>query len=278
MWIPHAFSLLGKILQIFIDAIGDTWIGLVLGIAFGSSVVVDVLLQKKRSEGWKAMLNHWRQEHRSAMKFAIWAALVIYGPVAAWSVGKAIYEDHNYFVGFAKGQWKALKTDGVTLQTDKDECTSVTGGLREKIAGLGGKSTALEAQNRDQQGEINNCQTQAIKLLEPKPLHWKALALEMPDANPSNPAIQRTRWLLVTNKVQTPAEFSFACSLPIISAETKVVGSVADSRSVPLGNMGAGRWGTKVFSPAWGPDSPVLIITTLSNPTGEHAECSFKLE
>jgi hypothetical protein len=92
----------------------------------------------------------------------------------------------------------------------------------------------LATQNRDQQITVNNCQTEALKLLEPQSFHWEALALEVAEKDPSNSSFVKARWLLLANKLRTPAEFTFACSQPIISAESKVVGSTANTTTVPL--------------------------------------------
>jgi hypothetical protein len=217
--------------------------------------------------GWRNLLKRWKEA--SALGFL--GLFICYAGLLAWSMVRTNYTDA-----------RTLSIENQSLHNAKERSSSdkelAVLRAQNQCAKTEGENESLGRQNRDQQNTINNCQTEAIRLLQPKSLHWKALALEMAEPDPSNVSLRRSRWLLVTNTTISPVEFSFTCSQPIVSAEAKVVGSVADTRTVPLGSLGNGKWATKIFSPAWSADSPVLIITTLSNPNSEHSECAFKLE
>jgi len=120
----------------------------------------------------------------------------------------------------------------------------------------------MEKQNKDQQGTINNCQDEAIKLLAPQPLRWIPLALD-----------KTGKWLLVTNKIVNPVDIVFSCSKQITEADSIVISNPTISKTVQLDSQ---RWETKISSPAWGPETPILLdIKTLGN--GE-AVCSFTLK
>ncbi len=217
--------------------------------------------------GWRTVISKWRQA--SVIGFA--ALGVCYSVLFGWSILSTSYQDHA-----------TLASTNRDLRTSVDSAASHERNsvlsAENKCAETNGENKILGQQNRDQQNTINNCQTQAIHLLQPALMEWKPLALEMPDKDPSNSANEKTRWILVTNKAHdTPVEITFSCSNPIVSAESKIAGSMANSVTTPLGTLGEGQWGTKIFSPAWGPDSPILLIMTVSNPRGEHTECKFKL-
>ena len=166
----------------------------------------------------------------------------------------------------------SIATDTNILRQQKEQCSQNESELRIAAAGVNGTNGALQNQNRDQQNTINNCQTQAIKLLQPTAFQWHALALEGAEVSPKT---RKQRWILLANKVLSPAEFGFSCSHPIIQAETKIVGSVADAKTVQIDKD---HWGSQIRSPAWGPDSPVLIVMTLAASSEENTSCNFQLE
>lgn len=102
MWLQHMFSFIGIILRLFFNGIGTTVLGWLVDLAFASSLAIAVLLKTNKEHGWHAMLNYWRQEYKHGIRFTLLCAFIIYMPVIIWATGKAIYEDHQYFVGTAK--------------------------------------------------------------------------------------------------------------------------------------------------------------------------------
>jgi hypothetical protein len=135
------------------------------------------------------------------------------------------------------------------------------GQLRADCAYERGVVDTLSNQNRDQQNSINNCQTQAIKLLTPQPLKWIPLALD-----------KTGKWILVTNKIVNPVDIIFSCSKQITEADVNIVSNPTTAKTVQLD---AQKWETKISSPAWGPETPIVMdIKTLGS--GDTV-CSFTL-
>jgi hypothetical protein len=168
MWIQHFFSFVGTAFHIFFDAIGTTPLGRIVDIAFGASLVIVALAKTNKNHGLSAMIAHWKNKYRSALKFSAWCALIIYSPIMIWCVGKAVYEDHQGLVKRSSSQRAKMAVDAVILQRTKDECSVQTTDLKVQGAKLLGANGQLQGQNRDQQNTINNCQSEAIKLLAPR--------------------------------------------------------------------------------------------------------------
>jgi len=101
MWLHYLLNLLASAASVFFNAIGATFLGVLVDVAFAGSVAFIALHKKRRDEGWGAMLNHWRKEYKAGIRFALLSALILYGPVIVWSVGKAVYEDHEGLVAAA---------------------------------------------------------------------------------------------------------------------------------------------------------------------------------
>jgi hypothetical protein len=135
---------------------------------------------------------------------------------------------------------------------------------------IGQQDTANKAQD-----SLTKLSGKILDIGRPSNLKWDSLALESPEQVSINPPILRSRWLLLTNKSVSPAEFTFGCSLPIDSSEIKVAGSVGEVRVTRLDKD---EWGAKVMSPAWSPDSPILVITNFSQvASGTAITCRFHL-
>ena len=98
MWLEHLLNLISTAASIFFVAIGTTFLGRLIDVAFAVSVVVVALDKERRDAGWAVMLNRLRQEYAPGIQFALWCALILYGPVVIWSVAKAVYDDHQFLV------------------------------------------------------------------------------------------------------------------------------------------------------------------------------------
>jgi hypothetical protein len=261
MWLQHLFSLLGVSVHVFFDAIGTTILGRIVDLIFAAAVVVVALLRTNKEHGWRVMLNHWREEYKGPMKFTLWAALCLYGPIAIWSVGRAIYTDHAYFVGIASGQAKTIKADGVTLQQAKDDCAKRTSNLREQVAGLVGKNETLASQNRDQQGSINNCQTQAIHLLTPIGQKFTILRLSGDDLPTPNAEQKTAEFLMLTNRGITPVRVRLECDQPF-GISTPLLLGVSGQAFGGSGNTSPTAAIISIAYPAWTPETPIRVYAT----------------
>lgn len=271
MWMVHLGHFLGTVIGTFFSAIGTTLLGLLIDGAFAASIAVATLYRKRRTEGWIAMLKHWRQEYKAGLRFAFWAAVIIYGPVALWSVGKAVYEDHRGLVARSQEQRIAIKVEAQKLQVQTDSDAKNITACQNQVSRMGGQNDTLNKQNHDQQDTINNCQAQALKLLAPEPFKITPVLLD-----PATPGVdlQSPRWLLITNKTVTPIDLIVQCSRRIISVSGQVLGG---GGSIQLGGsarkLADNEYELSIASPAWSPITP--LSATVSYSGGEFITCNF---
>ena len=113
----------------------------------------------------------------------------------------------------------------------------------------------LHKQNGDQQNTINNCQTQALKLMQPQPLKWVAMALDKVLEGGST----KSKWLLLTNKPVTPVDLIIDCGRTITEIDARIVAIPTLSQSARLSDT---KWETKISAPTWDSINPVSIDTT----------------
>jgi hypothetical protein len=141
--------------------------------------------------------------------------------------------------------------------------------LREGCAKTEGASGALKQQTVDQQNTINNCQTQALKLLSPEPFKIVPIVL-----NPANTSIgeQHVKWLLLTNKTTTPVNLIVACNKRLTSISAEVIGGGA---MLSGGNtkLSDNTYKINISSPAWGPNTPIVL--ELSYIGDQNITCGF---
>jgi hypothetical protein len=265
MWLQHLFSFIGILVRVFFDGIGTTILGRVVDVAFASALAVAVLLKKNKEHGWHAMLNHWRQEYKAGIRFTLCCAVIIYTPVVVWAIGKAVYGDHEYFVGTAKKLHVSILEGVNTFSQTRMDLEGQISDWKAKCSGLEGANGVLSNQNRDQQNTINNCQTQALKLLTPQPFRYEALVL---DSEPSGNS-KKSTWLILTNKPQIPVEFQVNCTSELESVDVGIVQQVTASRVDHEDKM----WLFQISSPAWTPESPI-VVHTVSKGNGK-LTCEF---
>lgn len=255
--LAHLGHFIGTVIGIFFGAIGSTLLGLLIDGAFAASLAAATLYKKSRVEGWRAMLMHWRKEYKAGLKFAIWAALIFYGPVVVWSVGRAVYEDHQGLVDRYREQRAALQRERADDSEHLIEC-------RNENARLGGQKDTLNKQNRDQQDTINRCQQDAIKFLAPTDQKTTSITFgsrTSPDGN------RIVSYLLLTNKIVEPVHMKTKCDADISSV---FLGSVGISGIPPAAigynsnAMSDGSWRTEVASPAWTPTAPYVAVVTFN--------------
>lgn len=138
------------------------------------------------------------------------------------------------------------------------ETQNELGAVRFDCQYKSGVVDTLQRQNRDQQGTINNCQTQAIKLLAPVPLLIRAVVSELGEYQSGT----LTAVIVDTNKPLNPVVLDVRCNddfeLVRISTPHEGPGTFiatlprADARSYPL----------RMSSPAWLPGKFWLLLVT----------------
>ena len=213
MWIQHLFSLIGAAVRLFFEVIGTTLLGRLIDVAFASAVVIATLVRANRERGRRAMWELWQGEYRSAVKFSLWCAFIIYMPIVVWSVGRAVYEDHEVLVQRSQDLRNKAKGDAVTLQQTKDECSKQLSDAKIQSAGLVGTNGQLQSQNRDQQNTINNCQNQAIKLITPAPFMISTKIASIPggDAHMNGQPSVVAAVIANTNRTVAPIRLTLMC-------------------------------------------------------------------
>jgi hypothetical protein len=98
MWISHFSSFFATFLSYFFNAIGTSFLGFCLGVSFAAFTTLATLRRVEKLHGRDAMLKHWREDGRVALRVSLVCALIIYGPVAVWKLAQAVYDDHQGLV------------------------------------------------------------------------------------------------------------------------------------------------------------------------------------
>jgi hypothetical protein len=254
MWIQHLFRFLGTVLSAFVGAIGTSYLGLLAAIAFAVAVLGATLWRIDQQHGREAMKAHWKEDAKIAWRVSVICAAVIYGPIFLFCVVKAIYIDHQYLVGAARKEVRLL-------QQNKDQCAVQVTQLDIDKAGLVGTNSTLQNQNRDQQGTINNCQTQAIKLLTPTDLrvHTAVIGYLATDKDLANDPVHPISMLILTNKPIATTKVTISCNAAFEVVKESVVGSAVTQFSQWNGKDSPTEFTVGISSPQWTPMAPLLI-------------------
>lgn len=164
---------------------------------------------------------------------------------------------------------KETSDQSTKISTDAAACIADKSNLKIVNAGLVGENKILANQNRDQQGTINNCQTQAIKLLSPA--KHQATMLLWKGFDP-NTASQETEWLMITNTVVTPFKMTVTCNQKIDELFSGVVGG--PSLGAGSNRLAANSYSISWDTPPWTPEAPyrVTMKYTGTKPIG----CRFE--
>jgi len=113
----------------------------------------------------------------------------------------------------------------------------------------------LGKQNRDQQNTINNCQTQALKLITPTPWQYTTLPL---NPFPPNNSKKWISYVSVSNKTVTPFFMDVKCDQPISDPQGYVLNNQFMGYGGAMNADGKG-FNFAISFPAWGPNSPIAI-------------------
>jgi hypothetical protein len=262
----HLGHIIGVIVAVFFESIGTTLLGRAVDIAFAGSIAVAVLYQKKQEGGWRLMFEHWRAEYRAGLRFALWAAIIIYTPVVVWSVGKAVYDDHQNLVGSTARIITSLKKNAGTAKSD-------LAAKQIECAKQSGQNEILQNQNRNQQGTINGCLTQAIKLLKPADLVVSPIVLDHIDESPSPPN-KATRYILLINRDVDALRVHLKCKVALSDMSASMLGGLSFPAQVqPVFEFPATEVQVSVRS--WSPTS-VLLVRSHSSVLDD-ANCGFSV-
>jgi hypothetical protein len=263
MWIQHLFSFIGTILHIFVDLIGTTLLGLFVGLGFAVATTLAAMLRIHRNHGRDAMVRHWNYDVKTALRVSLVCAAAIYGPILVWSLGKAVYVDHSAFVARNAVLRKSLSDKALHETQVVGEVKADLGGklssLKETCLKTEGANTALNKQTVMQQGSIDNCQNQALKLLTPEPLKLSVIYSNVGDQIGS---ITKIDMILITNKTVDPVSVRLECNKAITSITTRMLSQTGMSIGLGPRRLDAYTFDINYTSPALSPDTAIAVNMT----------------
>ncbi len=142
-------------------------------------------------------------------------------------------------------------------------CESDKSDLRVADAKDKSRADTLTDQNRDQQNTINNCQTQALKLLTPALL--KIVGTDIDDT-PMSGNRQKSIMVLITNKTVTPVDLIFSCDRPLDDANIYFPGV----QSGGTRRLAPDRIQFNAYAPPWTPETPLIVKVTYAGTTAPY--------
>jgi hypothetical protein len=249
-----AIHLLFRAFDLEISKMSTSLWALVMTLGGGLIVVLSRLRSAFKSGGWKAVKKDLRLDTSigALIVLALWTLLFLYCLIAT------IFADHTDLVAGVRDVGARLER---TKTDDASRFLAETSRLRSEMerqekdcAVKEGINQALQRQNGDQQGTINGCLSQAMKLLTPQPFQLNVLLL---DNEFTETSLRRTRWIIVTNKIVTPVLMQVSCNRDIERTYVWIIGS-------GIRGGGEDRVTPRVFSinivtPAWSPATPMLV-------------------
>lgn len=292
MWIRHVLSFAATCLSYFFTAIRGTVLGWVLDLVFLGGIAFLTLRALHSNEGWAAMVTHWEKEKKVAIRYAIWCSLIIYGPVALWKVGQAIYDDHMNLVGGRSAQSRSYTTERTLLVDSFGRCQvelqSVGSSLRDKQSladSLQVGITALQGPQAQQAANISTC-INVLAKMNPK-VYEQINVISVPVGTidflgkfvkAALVTKSITELIIVTNEPETRFHGFLKCeheltfqSYPALIT-TRQTAMSTESPPIKAAN---GEWEILVQAGGeWAPANPAYmkVMTTESNP----GSCSFR--
>ncbi len=245
--------------------VGSNWGGLMFAALL--FLITEFVLWK-----WGEMKTRWGRN--TLIGFAIagigWTLLFLVAAVLT------MYDDHQNLVGatvrIKHSLMDEVKTTRQTLGRQITDTNNSLAAKRLECARQEGQNDTLQKQNRDQQGSINGCLTQAIGLL--KPVELKVTPV-MFDSDNTNVAIRTMRWLVMINQARQP-HLVIACSQGVTymqSATLRIIGGSNAILGGGGGRLGTNAWELNQGSGTWAPENPLLISVEYRG--SDEAACSF---
>jgi hypothetical protein len=260
----HFYNLLLRAFFAVPTSLGSTWLGLFFPL-WGFLIAQVVILF---SDGWGKMKTHWRQNvvRGFAVAGAAWASLFL------WCVITTTYADHT---GLAARVGTLRRTVDADAQHEQNTVAGVRQDLgtqlstiQQSCAEMKGANGALTKQATDQQGTINNCQTEALKLLAPEPM--KLSVFEWSD-DITDGVFHKATYLVVTNKPITPVNMIVSCDVALKEGVGSILGSGFMSGGSEVQQQK--NLNVNINSPSWPAQTPLRI--DLQYTSSRKAKCSF---
>jgi hypothetical protein len=266
------------IIKGFLDTasfVGSNKTGVLFAIVLGGLSLGKAIRQHVKDHGWPRMSKDWLALAKSGLTNATWAFGIVW-LLHSLAAPHGLYTEAE---GRLKNASEAFAKERFTLTIERDSLRAQLNTSNTECAKKDGVNQTLQNQNRYQQATINGCLSQAMKLLTPAP--QKLIALNIGEQMRSRNAEHYNETIILTNKSITPVRLLVACKESIIAATGSVL-------PIQLGGTivgGGWKWGGKfndhqfgvwVESPAWTPESP-LLVTLFFNGRERLGECSFNV-
>jgi hypothetical protein len=170
----------------------------------------------------------------------------------------------------------SLGTENITLSATNSKaeqtCTNQKTDLRIAAATEKTRADTLSTQNRDQQTSINNCQTEAVKLLTPIPQKTIPVLFE---AKNFNGGAHFDRYVVLTNKSVDRVRIEVKCNLDFRIEVSMFAEEAGRPYRLPnLEQVSSKFWVVRIDSPAWTPENPILLNIWNEAPTA--TKCTFE--
>ena len=155
-----------------------------------------------------------------------------------------------------------------SVQKVKEDLGGKLSDLRENCAKTEGANGILTKQAADQQNTINNCQTQALKLLTPEAQKTTPLVLEDTVVDGVE---HKAKFLILTNKTVTPVRMIVNCNRAVRDGFASILGSGVMTGGTT--NQTPTALNVGIDSPAWTPISPMIVA--FSYTSSSLIQCGF---
>jgi hypothetical protein len=200
--------------------------------------------------GWRTVKAKWKQ----ASLMGLVSLVVCYTGLFAWCIFAVNYQDHVVLASRAAYLQQAFD--------EKDAHEKIAVLLaKSKCAEVLGENKTLGQQNRDQQNSINNCQTEAIKMLTPAEQKTQVRLIAPRDDDFG--LYRKYEVLLLTNKPVFPTLIQVVCRRTIISIEQSLLSRNGPTIITQPKKLSAMQYELGITSPPWTAENPVLIKLTL---------------
>ena len=241
------------------SSLGSNWLGLLF------PLLVFILTQIVTGfvRGWASMKAHWKDN--LLIGFAVagvaWTGLYI------WCILTTISTDHTQLNARIRSLRRTGDQQRSNFAQQIEALQTSNQHLQQDCAVKEGINNTLQKQNRDQQGTINGCLSQAMKLLTPEEQKITPLILH------SDQTHKTIEWIALINKTIQYPRIVVACNRPVVSADLQMVGGTG-SLGGPI-RLSQFAWEIQITEPPWSPIHPFYAKLAYSGDIG--IGCSFTL-
>lgn len=263
----HIYNLLARAFMAIPATLGSNWLGIVFTVAI---VIIGEIIGCFRY-GWRSMVANWKKA--TGIGFA--ALGIGYTVVFMLCIVTTIYSDHNILNAHIGDLHRSVQGADIherdAVQKVRDDLGGRLSELKQSCAKTEGANGALVKQASDQQITINNCQTEALKLLVPEALSVTPLTW---GDEVKNGVDHHVSYVVLTNKAITPVRMMVICDHPLKSGNTWVMGSGLLSGGGTVTNRNV--FDVSIDTPAWTQKSPLRI--DLDYTSSSTITCNFRVK